>query len=304
MLAFLFPGQGSLRPGMGAPWVDTASWAVIGRLSDVLGRDLASLLVEADAATLQSTRNAQAATFALSLVALDRVRANGISAGAVAGHSLGEYTALVAAGALAETAAMTLVGERGEAMQAAADERAGTMAAVLGAQPDEVSLACAEVEGAWVANDNAPGQIVVAGSIEGVAAIEPVAKAHGASRVMALAVGGAFHSPLMQPAQVRLDRALAQAAFTASSVPVVTNVDGRAHTDGGWRELLSAQLCQQVRWRESLLALAGLGATTFVEIGPGDALSGMVKRTIEGAARHSVATPDSADVLAAALAGS
>jgi [acyl-carrier-protein] S-malonyltransferase len=298
VLAFLFPGQGSLRPGMGAPWVDTPSWAVVGRLSEVLGRDLATLLVDADAENLQATRNAQAATFALSLVVLDRVQTLGITADAVAGHSLGEYTALVAAGVLPEDAAMRLVAERSEAMQAASEANPGTMAAVLGASPEAVASACATVDGAWVANDNSPGQVVVAGTHAGIAAVERPAKDGGATRVMPLAVGGAFHSPLMSPAQQRLDAALQTAAFADANVPVATNVDAAAHTKADWASQLSAQLCQPVRWRESLLTLADLGVTSFAEIGPGDALTGMVKRTVSGAARHAVATPEAAAGLA------
>jgi [acyl-carrier-protein] S-malonyltransferase len=287
---------------MGAPWVDTASWAVVGRLSEVLGRDLAGLLLDADTETLLATRNAQAATFALSLVALDRVRSLGLIAGAVAGHSLGEYTALVAGAVLSDDAAMQLVAARGEAMQTASEANPGTMAAVLGASPEAVGAACIVVDGVWVANDNAPGQVVVAGTYAGIDAVEEPAKKGGATRVMPLAVGGAFHSPLMKPAQEPLDAVLRTAPFGDAKVPVVTNVDAVARTSGEWAVPLSAQLCQPVRWRESLLALTDLGITTFVEIGPGDALTGMVKRTVSGANRYAVATPEAADALAAAVA--
>ena len=282
---------------MGAPWVGTPSWAVVDRLSAVLGRDLSELLISADATTLQETRNAQVATFALSLVALDRMRAGGQHADAVGGHSLGEYTALVAAAALDEEEGMRLVGERGEAMQAASDANPGTMAAILGLESDSVAEACAEVEGAWVANDNAPGQIVIAGTNEGVAAAGDVAKQRGATRVMPLAVGGAFHSPLMAPAQTTLDAALAKAPFRSPLVPVVANVDAEAYTDAEWRARLASQLCQPVRWRQSLSRLAELGATEFVEIGPGEALTGMVKRTLPTALRHAAGTPEQVDDL-------
>jgi len=287
---------------MGAPWVDTPSWNVVGRLSEVLGRDLAKLLVDADAPTLQETNNAQAATFALSLVVLDRARGAGLVAGAVAGHSLGEYTALVAAGALADDAGMAVVGARGDAMVVASQTNPGTMAAVLGLGPDQVAGACADAGGdVWVANDNAPGQVVIAGTNTGVAAAEAAARDRGATRVMGLPVAGAFHTPLMAPAQAPLDTSLAASAFGDASVPVVANVDAEVRSQGDWRALLSAQLCSPVRWRESLTRLADLGVTTFVELGPGDALSGMVKRTVPGAARHSAATPESVDAVAAAL---
>jgi [acyl-carrier-protein] S-malonyltransferase len=226
------------------------------------------------------------------MVILDAARAAGLTGEqAAAGHSLGEYSALVATGAISLDDGARLVVARGEAMQRAADEQPGTMAAVLGLEPDQLAEACAGIEGAWVANDNAPGQVVVAGTAAGVAAAGEAAKAQGAKRVIPLVVGGAFHSPLMAPAQEQLDQALAEAAFAASTIPVVANVDAAAHTDG-WPPLLSAQLVAPVRWRELLLTLASLGVDRFVELGPGTELSGMVRRTVEGASRANAATPD------------
>jgi [acyl-carrier-protein] S-malonyltransferase len=284
---------------MGTAWQGHPSWAVVDRISAATGRDLAALLVEADAGVLKTTRNAQLAAFGLSMIILDAARAAGLAGeGAVAGHSLGEYSALVAAGAVSLEDGARLVAARGEAMQRAADSHPGTMAAVLGLDPDAVAAACADVEGAWVANDNAPGQVVVAGTAAGVAAAGAAAQAAGAKRVLALAVGGAFHSPLMAAAQEPLDAALAAAAFGPSRVPVVANVDAAAHTDG-WAPLLAAQLVSPGRWRESLLTLAALGADHFVELGPGTELSGMVRRTVEGATRANVATPDDLARLAA-----
>jgi [acyl-carrier-protein] S-malonyltransferase len=222
---------------------------------------------------------------------------------AVAGHSLGEYTALVAAGALTAEAGALLVVARGEAMQAAADSQPGTMVAVLGLDAPLVAQACAQVEEAWPANDNAPGQIVVAGTAAGTEAAGEAAKALGAKRVMALPVGGAFHSPLMAGAAARLDKALTEAPFRPARVDVIANVDAAPHRDG-WAQLLSAQLVSPVRWRESLLTLAGLGATHFLELGPGSELSGMVKRTVEGSVRANAASPDEVDRLAAFLESS
>ena len=293
MLVVIFPGQGTQRAGMGAAWRDHPSWEVVDQISAASGRDVESLLVDADGETLKATRNAQLAAFALSLVVLDATRRAGLADVAVtaaAGHSLGEYTALVAAGVLAPAAGARLVAERGEAMQEAAEDRPGTMAAVLGLDPGAVAGACEGIEGVWVANDNAPGQIVIAGTVEGVAAASAAAQALGAKRVMALSVGGAFHTPLMRPAQGRLDAALASVTFSPSEAMVVANVDAAAHTDD-WESLLSAQLCAPVRWRESLLTLAELGVDRFLELGPGAELSGMVKRTVEGASRAHVATP-------------
>jgi [acyl-carrier-protein] S-malonyltransferase len=284
---------------MGAPWKDHPAWGVVGRISEATGRDVGALLLDADAETLKATRNAQLAAFALSLVTLQAARSSGLGyvpVRAVAGHSLGEYTALVAGGALEPENGALLVAARGEAMQAAADSAPGTMAAVLGLDPEAVAKACSSVEGAWPANDNAPGQVVIAGTPAGVEAAGEAARQLGAKRVMPLPVGGAFHSPLMAPAQTKLDEALSGAHFHDASVEVVANVDAAAHRNG-WVDLLSAQLVSPVRWRESLLALHGLGVTHFLELGPGTELSGMVKRTVEDSQRANVATPDDLDGL-------
>jgi len=274
---------------MGQPWRDHPSWSIVDLLSNATGRDLTGLLTTADAEVLRATRNSQIATFTLSLVILDAARRAGLTTdsgaiGAMAGHSLGEYTALVAAGVLTAEAGAILVGERGEAMQAAAEANPGTKG---------VAAACGGVGGAWVANDNAPGQIVIAGTVAGVEAAGARAKDLGAKRVIALPVGGAFHTPLMDPAQRRLDAALASADFRPAVTAVVANVDATEHDDvEGWPGRLSAQLCQPVRWRESLLRLSTLGVSGFVELGPGTELSAMVKRTVDGASRANVATPD------------
>src|SRR5579875_2317657 len=301
----IFPGQGSQRPGMGGPWRDHPSWQVVEEVSDATGRDVAALLLDADAETLRATRNAQLAAFALSLVALDGARQAGAgeaALAAVAGHSLGEYTALVAAGHLSPTEGARLVAARGDAMQHASEANPGTMAAVIGLDPEAVAEACSEVSEAWMANDNAPGQVVVAGTRQGVEGAGEAARRRGAKRLIALAVGGPFHTPLMRPAQAPLDCALGDARFTPSDVRVVANVDASPHhTD--FAPLLSAQLCSPVRWRQSLLAMAAMGVDRFLELGPGTELSGMVKRTVPGAARANVAGPQDAASLGAFLAG-
>jgi [acyl-carrier-protein] S-malonyltransferase len=294
MLALIFPGQGSQRPGMGARWRRHPSWQVVQEVSDATGRDVAALLLDADADTLKATRNAQLAAFALSLVALDGARRAGAgdgAPGAVAGHSLGEYTALVAGGHLTAVEGARLVAARGDAMQHASETHPGTMAAVIGLPPETVAEACSGVDGAWMANDNAPGQVVVAGTHRGVDDAGQAARKLGAKRVIPLAVGGAFHTPLMGPAQVALDAALGEARFTASPVTVVANVDASPHqTD--FVPLLSAQLCSPVRWRQSLLAMVAMGVDGFLELGPGTEMTGMVKRTVPDAARANVATPE------------
>jgi [acyl-carrier-protein] S-malonyltransferase len=296
--AVVFPGQGSQKPGMGSPWEATPSWAAVAAVADVLDRDVAALLLEADAETLRVTRNAQVAAFALGLVILDAARRAGATWEAAAGHSLGEYTALVAAGVLEVEDAAELVGRRADAMQRAAKVNPGTMAAILGLELDAVAACCADAGGgAWVANDNAPGQVVVAGTEEGVAAAAASARERG-GKVMALAVGGAFHTPLMAPAQEPLDLALGRAPFANSTVAVVANVDARVHTaSADWRPLLSAQLCQPVRWREGVQRLETIGVSRVIELGPGAVLSGMVKRTAPSLERVSIGAPEDLSAL-------
>ncbi len=307
MLAFTFPGQGSQRPGMGASWVDHPSFELVEHASEVVGRDVATLLLEADQETLTNTANAQLATFVTSLVVLDAAERIGLEPAACAGHSLGEYTALVATGALGYEDGLELVAERGTAMSEAAEHNPGTMMAVLGLADEDVETACVRAEGeVWVANYNAPGQVVIAGEMDSLERAAHLARKAGAKRVVAFPVGGAFHTPLMAPARDRLRKALAAATFFESDPPVVANVDAKAHPAGeDWPGLLSAQLCAPVRWRQSLDTLYASGARTFVELGPGGVLTGLAKRVLpaESTVNCSVATPAELEALVEALAG-
>jgi [acyl-carrier-protein] S-malonyltransferase len=291
---------------MGQSWVEHPSWEVVGEASEVAGRDLSRLLLQADQDELTLTANAQLATYVLSLVVLDAIERVGIEPTACAGHSLGEYTALTASGALGFEDGVRLVVERGEAMHHTAEERPGTMAAILGADDDAVEAACQRAEGeVWVANYNAPSQVVIAGTPEAVTRAGAIAKELGARRVMPFPVAGAFHTALMAPARARLRKALADTPFAAPEVPVVANVDARTHPGADeWPSLLSAQLCSPVRWRQSLAALAGLGATQVVEVGPGGVLTGLARRTLPDAQALSVASPDDLGVLVDTLSGS
>jgi [acyl-carrier-protein] S-malonyltransferase len=299
MLAFTFPGQGSQRPGMGRPWVDHESWELVDEASQVAERDVARLLLDADADELKDTRNAQLTTFVSSLVVLDAVERLGVEPSFCAGHSLGEYTALTATGALAFDDGVRLVNERADAMHEAGQDNLGTMAAVLGLDDDLVEVACRRADSdVWVANFNAPGQVVIAGSPEGVAAASVVAKELGAKKVMPLQVSGAFHTPYMTPARDRLRKAIAEANPRDTEVPVVSNVDALAHNTGGdWTSLLSAQLSSPVRWKHCLLTLESLGVSDFVELGPGAVLTGMAKRTVDAARTMSISTPEDLDKL-------
>ncbi len=305
MLAFTFPGQGSQRPGMGRPWVDHDSWELVADASDVAGRDIGALLLDADGEELRDTRNAQVTTFVSSLMVLDAVQRLGIDAGWCAGHSLGEYTALAATGALGFEEGVELVQQRAAAMHDAGTRRPGTMSAVLGLDDDQVEVACDLADDdVWVANFNAPGQVVIAGSPDGVESASRHAKDLGARRVMGLPVSGAFHTTYMAPAREQLRDAIAASDIRDADTPVVSNVDGKPHTFGHeWASLLSAQLASPVRWKHGLLTLADAGVTAYAELGPGGVLSGMAKRTVSGAKTISVATPDDLDKLLVWLDG-
>lgn len=299
MLAFTFPGQGSQRPGMGRPWMGHESWELVQDASDVAGRDVARLLLDADADELKDTRNAQLTTFVSSLMVLDAVERMGIEPSFCAGHSLGEYTALTATGALSFEDGVRLVVERADAMHEAGTTNPGTMGAVLGLDDDQVEVACRLADSdVWVANFNAPGQVVIAGSIDGVARAGEHAKELGAKKIMPLQVSGAFHTPYMTAARERLRAAIALADPRDTEVPVVSNVDALAHATGEeWSSLLSAQLSSPVRWKHCLLTLADSGVTGLVELGPGGVLTGMAKRTLDAARTISVSTPDELDKL-------
>jgi [acyl-carrier-protein] S-malonyltransferase len=290
---------------MGRPWVDHESWELVDEASEAVDRDVARLLLDADADELTQTRNAQLSTYVLSLVVLDAVERLGLEPSVAAGHSLGEYSALTAAGALDFADGVRLVAERGEAMQSAADERHGTMAAVLGLDDDKVEVACMRAASdVWAANFNAPGNVVIAGVPEAIDAASKIAKDLGASKVLPLKVGGAFHTPLMTPARDRLKKALAEVQFREMDIPVVANVDAIAHDDpADWPGLLGAQLCSPVSWRQSLHTLADRGIITIVELGPGTVLAGTVKRTLDGTKAISVGTPDDLDTLLERIEG-
>jgi [acyl-carrier-protein] S-malonyltransferase len=212
---------------------------------------------------------------------------------------------LVATGAFSFDEGVQLVSERAEAMHLAGQDQPGTMAAVLGLDDDEVEIACRRADSdVWVANFNAPGQVVIAGSPEGVASAAANAKELGAKKVLPLPVSGAFHTPFMAPARDRLRKAIANAKPRDTDVPVISNVDALAHDQGDdWASLLSAQLCSPVRWRQCLIALADAGVTTLVECGPGGVLTGMAKRTVPTLQALSVSTPDEVDNLLGSIAG-
>ena len=305
MLAFTFPGQGSQKPGMGQPWVDHPSWELVADASDVAGRDVEKLLLEADAEELKLPRNTQLATFMLSMVVLDAVERVGIEPAVAAGHSLGEYTALTATGSLSLDDGVRIVTSRGDAMQGAADARPGTMYALLGIDDDDADAACRRADGdVWVANYNAPGQVVIAGEQGALDRAAAAAKELGAKRSMPLAVGGAFHTPYMAAARDQLREAIAAASLQDLEIPVFANIDARPHQAAiDWSSLLSAQLVSPVRWRQTIQNMADAGVNTLIELGPGSVLTGLAKRIVPEMRAISVATPDDVDKLLELLNG-
>lgn len=291
--AFLFPGQGSQQPGMGADLLREPRFAALAdQCSEVLDLDLAYLLTEAPEDELTLTQHAQPALLFCGIALTTLLRERGIEPAAVAGHSAGEYGALVVAGALSVPDAMRAIGERGRAMAEAAPYGTSSMAAVLGLGVDQVEEALAGLDGVWPANYNTPTQIVVGGTTDGVAAATPRLLEAGARRVLPLKVAAAFHTPLMRPAAARLRRVLDSVCWADPAVPVVANVTAEPYPDGtSAPDLLERQLASPVRWGDCVVRLAGLGCEAFLEVGPRRALSGMLRELLPGVPAGQVATP-------------
>jgi [acyl-carrier-protein] S-malonyltransferase len=285
--AFIFPGQGSQYVGMGKDFFDgdATSKKIFEQADETLGIGLSKICFEGPEEELKQTRNTQAAIFLHSIVAFKKLNA---MPDMTAGHSLGEYSALVAAGALSFEDGLQLVRLRGELMQKAGEEQPGTMAAVVGLMPDAVEAVCKEGSSAGVvqaANFNSPGQIVISGSVEGVRKGMELAKGRGAKLVKELVVSGAFHSPLMASARDGLKRKLEDTAIGDASIPVYANVTAEPVTrSSDIRDLLIRQLTNPVRWEESVIHMVRDGADAFVEVGPGKVLQGLVKRIASNAA--------------------
>ncbi|MFP5326945.1 MAG: ACP S-malonyltransferase [Acidimicrobiia bacterium] len=277
-VAVVFPGQGAQAPGLGVPWRDRPEWAVVERAQDLVEADLSALLLEASADDLRRTDAAQLAVLMASLIAWESVRAElEPLAATYAGHSLGQITALIAAGAVGFEDGLRLAAARAKATQACADAGDHAMAAFLGASPEIAESACTGE--AWVANDNGGGQVAVAGRAADVTKSSDRARELGVKRVIPLAVGGAFHTPLMAPAAEELRPLLATTSFQSIAVPVVCNTDAEPVTDPAeWPGRLESHLIQRVRWRDVMHAVARHGARRVVEVGPGATLTGLFKR--------------------------
>ncbi|MFT5742250.1 MAG: [acyl-carrier-protein] S-malonyltransferase [Paracoccaceae bacterium] len=309
MRAFVFPGQGAQTIGMGKSLADAypGARAIFDEVDDALGEKLSTLIWEGDIADLTLTANAQPALMATSLAALRALEAEGVTiqaASYVAGHSLGEYSALAAAGALSVADTARLLRIRGAAMQEAVPVGIGAMAVLLGMDfeaAQAVASEAAQGEVCQAANDNDPSQVVVSGHKAAVERALMIAKEKGAKRAMLLPVSAPFHSALMAPAADVMAQALADVAMSAPGVPLVANVRAEAISDVDTiRALLVEQVTGSVRWRESVIWMGAQGVSEAWEIGAGKALSGMIKRINRDISTRAIGTPE--DVVAAAAA--
>jgi [acyl-carrier-protein] S-malonyltransferase len=293
-VAFCFPGQGSQEVGMGRAMSEAfpAARAVYERAADAVGFDIAALCFDGPIERLSETEFTQPALVTTELACLAGVTEAGLRPDFVVGHSVGEYAALAAAGSIDDRTAAHLTRERGLATAAAAAAMPGAMAAIIGLDDATVERLCDGIEGVWAANYNCPGQVVVSGTLEGVAAFMAAAEEAGARRAVKLKVSGGFHSPLTALAAEQLAPVLEATTFAEPAVPFFSTVTCRLE---GAREIvpiLLQQLTAPVRFTQAVMALRDLGARTFVEIGPGSVLSGLIRRIDKSLSAVSVSSPD------------
>ncbi len=309
MLAFVFPGQGSQKVGMGRALQQAfpESRAVFEEADDALGFGLSRLCFEGPEADLNLTANTQPAILATSIAALRALEARGVRAERVAGHSLGEYSALVASGVLSLADAVRVVRKRGQYMQEAVPVGQGAMAAILGLDLEAVERACSEAaqgEVVSAANVNSPGQVVIAGHAGAVERASAACKAAGAKRAVPLPVSAPFHCSLMEPARARLEVDLAAIPFADPAMPLMNNVDARlVRSAAECRDGLLRQVAGTVRWQQGIEALAREGVTRFVEVGPGSVLTGLIRKTAKESVTMNVEDPASLEKTVTGLQG-
>ena len=305
-IAFLFPGQGSQAVGMGGALAAShaAAKQVFEEINDALGENLFAIMQDGPDDAIRMTRNAQPALFATSMAAVRVLEAElgaplSSRGGMTAGHSLGEYAALAASGSLSISDAARLLRQRGDSMQSAVPVGEGAMAAILGGDEDQINAILADAKSSGlvqIANDNAPGQIVISGAAAAVDAAIEIAKAAGLRRAIKLPVSAPFHCDLMAPAADVMAKLLSDTNLSDALMPVYCNVSAAAETRADHlRANLVTQVTARVRWRESLMAMSAAGATRFIELGTGKVLSGLVKRSIESDAVVNMDGPDDLD---------
>ena len=287
MNAYVFPGQGAQYPGMGKDLYENSEIAreLFDKANEILGFEITKIMFEGTADELKQTKVTQPAIFLHSVI-LSKVLGDKFQPEMTAGHSLGEFSALVTAGALSFEDGLKLVSKRAMAMQKACEAQPSTMAAIVGSDDELVEKVCSEVDGVVVpANYNCPGQLVISGAVEAVNQACELLKAKGAKRALVLPVGGAFHSPLMEPAREELAAAIEATTFNAPICPVYQNVDANPQTDPAViKQNLIAQLTGPVRWTQTVKNMLTDGATSFTELGPGKVLQGLVNKVDKDAA--------------------